>query len=47
MSVVVFWSREDFQALLESCDRDDDTPYILEYMPKDGVKVEAGCGQGR
>jgi SAM-dependent methyltransferase len=47
MTIVFEWKKEDFQGLVESCERDEDTPYILKYLPKDGVVVEAGCGMGR
>jgi SAM-dependent methyltransferase len=47
MTIVFEWKKEDFQRLVESCERDEDTPYILKYLPKDGVVVEAGCGLGR
>ncbi len=46
-SVVFQWKEEDFDALLESCSRADEMPYILKYMPKDGRIIEAGCGLGR
>jgi len=41
------WRAEDFNALVESCSRDEATPYILKYMPKTGKIVEAGCGLAR
>lgn len=47
MTIVFAWKKEDFQTLVESCERGEDTPYILKYLPKDGVVVEAGCGLGR
>jgi SAM-dependent methyltransferase len=47
MTIVFAWQKEDFQTLVESCERDDDTPYILKYLPRDGAVVEAGCGLGR
>jgi SAM-dependent methyltransferase len=47
MSVVFEWKKEDFQTLLESCERDDDTAYLLRYLPKEGIIVECGCGLGR
>jgi len=42
MSIVFKWNEEDYFDLLESCDNDDTAPYILKYMPKDGLVVEAG-----
>jgi 2-polyprenyl-3-methyl-5-hydroxy-6-metoxy-1,4-benzoquinol methylase len=49
MSVVFKWKEDEFEALLRSCSASADTPtpYILGYMPKDGVVLEAGCGMGR
>lgn len=47
MTIVFQWKQEDFQRLVESCERDEDTPYIQRYLPKDGMVVEAGCGLGR
>jgi len=47
MSIVFKWNEEDYFDLLESCNNDDTAPYILKYMPKDGLVVEAGCGLGR
>ncbi|MEM1995639.1 MAG: class I SAM-dependent methyltransferase [Thermoplasmatales archaeon] len=46
-SVVFEWKEEDFDALLESCTRAPELPYIIKYMPKDGKIIEAGCGLGR
>lgn len=45
--VIFDWDPRDYAALLASCDRDEATPYILEYMPRDGRIVEAGCGLAR
>ena len=47
MSIEFRWRPEDFNSLVESCERDTATPYILKYMPKDGVVLEAGCGLAR
>lgn len=47
MAIEFRWHPEDFNSLVESCDRDDATPYILKYTPKNGVILEAGCGLGR
>ena len=47
MSIEFCWRPEDFRSLVHSCDSDSSTQYILEYMPEDGMMVEAGCGLGR
>ena len=47
MSIEFRWHPQDFNSLVESCERDTSTPYILKYMPKNGVVLEAGCGLGR
>jgi len=47
MSIVFPWNEDDFEPLLESCETDEVTPYILKHLPKDGKLVEAGCGLGR
>jgi len=47
MSIEFHWRPGDFNSLVEPCDRDTATPYILEYMPKSGAVLEAGCGLGR
>ena len=47
MSIEFSWRPEDFNSLVESCGRDTATPYILKYMPYNGVVLEAGCGLGR
>ncbi|MGQ9661174.1 MAG: class I SAM-dependent methyltransferase [Kiritimatiellia bacterium] len=41
------WKSEDFPALVESCSRDEVTPYLLEYLPRGGMILDAGCGLGR
>lgn len=45
--VVFDWNIEEFEALLRSCERDNATPYILKYIPKNGKILDAGCGLGR
>jgi SAM-dependent methyltransferase len=47
MSVVFPWDEGDFDVLLETCEKDEVTPYMFEYLPKTGKVVEAGCGLGR
>jgi SAM-dependent methyltransferase len=46
-SVIFSWSGKEFHDLLRSCEKDEVTPYILRYLPKDGKTIEAGCGLGR
>jgi len=47
MSTIFFWRIEDFQYLLDSCDFDPLTPYILKHFSQKGRLLEAGCGSGR
>lgn len=47
MSTVFAWRAEDIQALLASCDIDDVTPLIREYVPPGSRVLECGCGLGR
>lgn len=47
MSVAFKWNIKEFDALVQTCITDDATPFILNYMPKKGKIVDAGCGLGR
>jgi SAM-dependent methyltransferase len=47
MSTIFSWNVEDFDYLLESCDTDPLSPYILKYFTRSGRILEAGCGAGR
>ncbi|MGA1844951.1 MAG: class I SAM-dependent methyltransferase [bacterium] len=47
MSIAFQWDPRDFAHLVDSCERDDATRYILTYMPREGLVVEAGCGLAR
>ena len=47
MSTIFSWKVEDFDYLLESCDTDPLSPYILKYFTRSGRILEAGCGSGR
>lgn len=46
-TVVFEWNPEDFDVLLESCDRDDGVQLSLQHLPRTGRILEAGCGTGR
>jgi len=47
-SVVFSWKQEDFDALLKSCDFDDEVKIALKYLTDKNVRIlEAGCGLGR
>lgn len=46
-SVLFSWKREDFDALLRSCDHDEASPFLLRALPRDGKILEVGCGLGR
>jgi len=47
VSTIFTWKKNDYEYLLESCNKDEATSYILKYLPKSGKIVEAGCGLGR
>ena len=47
MSTIFSWRLEDFKYLLESCDLDPLTPYIIKHLSPHGKLLEAGCGSGR
>jgi SAM-dependent methyltransferase len=47
MSIAFPWNEEDFDALLETCEGGEITPHLLEFLPKNGKVLEAGCGLGR
>ena len=47
ISTVFSWKPEEFDDLVRTCDRDNVTPYILGYLPKQGKNVDVGCGLGR
>src|SRR3990170_1638871 len=47
ISTVFSWKPEEFDDLVRTCDRDNATPYILGYLPKQGRNVDVGCGLGR
>ncbi|MDD2765438.1 MAG: class I SAM-dependent methyltransferase [Opitutaceae bacterium] len=46
-TVVFEWNPDDFDVLLESCDRDDGVQLALKHLPKEGKILEAGSGTGR
>ncbi|MFH2107288.1 MAG: class I SAM-dependent methyltransferase [Chrysiogenia bacterium] len=46
-SVIFSWTDADFQALLGTCVRGHELPFIVKYLPKNGKIVDAGCGTGR
>lgn len=46
-SIVFTWDRADFAALLATCPRGPELPFIFKYMPREGKILEAGCGLGR
>ena len=42
------WSSENLQRAIENCKKDSIIlPYILKYLPKNGIILEAGCGLGQ
>lgn len=48
MSTIFSWNPKEFDYLLESCDVDPLTPYMMRYFSnKNGAILEAGCGAGR
>jgi SAM-dependent methyltransferase len=47
MSVLFDWNADEFDSLVSSCELDTTTPYILQYISKTGLNVEAGCGLAR
>ena len=47
MSTIFSWKVEEFDHLLESCERDPVTPYIFKYFSPSARILEAGCGAGR
>ena len=46
-SVLFNWNIEEFEALLDSCCRDDGVQLSLKHLRKDQRCLEAGCGTGR
>ncbi len=45
-SVVFDWDTAEFDALLANCGKDDTAQIALQFLPRDGVILEAGCGPG-
>ena len=47
-SIVFSWKQKDFDALLKSCEFDDEVKITLKYLTDKNAKIlEAGCGLGR
>ncbi|WP_428249626.1 class I SAM-dependent methyltransferase [Ferrovibrio sp.] len=47
MSTVFTWNEADMEALLLSCDNNEVTDLINQYLDKSGPVLESGCGAGR
>lgn len=41
------WSRTNILREIGTLKRDQRRPYVLKYLPRNGVHLEAGCGLGR
>ena len=47
MSVQFEWDPRQFEAMLEGCKKSTILPLVYEYLPKQGMMLEAGCGLGQ
>lgn len=47
MAIAFNWETKDILDLLSSCERDGLLPYILQYVKKEDVIIESGCGLAR
>ncbi len=47
MSVKFEWDPKEFEAMLKNCQKSTILPFVYEYLPQQGLMLEAGCGLGQ